>query len=158
MKEDVIYVLSLCLRPCFGVLFSPLCEILASPINDAEFIQVTSVTESCWDMLYVLCIWVYILLRTQSISAIKYGAVTKWKHFPRYWPFVKGIHRWPVDSPHKGQWRGALVFSLICACTNGWVNNRDASYLRRHRAHYDVTVMIYTRFHTFVLYFVVVII
>ena len=29
--------------------------------------------------------------------------VIKWKHFPRYWPFVRGIHRSPVNSPHKGQ-------------------------------------------------------
>ena len=41
--------------------------------------------------------------------------VIKWKYFPRYWPFVRGIHRLPVNSPHKGQWRGALMFSLICA-------------------------------------------
>ena len=67
--------------------------------------------------------------------------VTKGKHFPHYWPFVWGIHRSPVNSPHKGQWRGALMFSLICAWTNSWVNNRDAGDLRRHRAHYDVTVM-----------------
>ena len=39
----------------------------------------------------------------------------KWKHFPRYWPFVRGIHRSPVNSPHKGQWRAALMFSSICA-------------------------------------------
>ena len=26
--------------------------------------------------------------------------VIKWKHFPRYWPFVRGIHRSPVNSPH----------------------------------------------------------
>ena len=63
------------------------------------------------------------------------------EHFLRYWPFVRGIHRWPANSPHKGQWRGALVFSLICVWTNGWVNNRDASDLRRHRLHYDVIVM-----------------
>ena len=37
--------------------------------------------------------------------------VIKWKNFPRYWPFVWGLHRSPVNSPHKGQWRGALVFS-----------------------------------------------
>ena len=36
--------------------------------------------------------------------------VIKWKHFPRYWPFVRGIHRSPVNSPHKDQWRGALMF------------------------------------------------
>ena len=45
------------------------------------------------------------------------------------------------EFPHKGQWRGALIFPLICAWTNGWVNNRDASDLIRHRAHYDFTVM-----------------
>ena len=72
--------------------------------------------------------------------------VIKWKHFPHYWPFVLGIHRSPVNSPHKGQWRGALMFSLISAWTNGWVNNRDAGDLRRHRVHYDVTVMGFTVF------------
>ena len=56
-------------------------------------------------------------------------------------PFVWGIHRWPVISPHKGQWRGALMFSLICGGMNDWVNNREAGDLRRHRAHHDVTVM-----------------
>ena len=49
--------------------------------------------------------------------------------------------RSPVNSPHKGQWRGALMFSLICARINGWVNNGEAGDLRRHRAHYDVIVM-----------------
>ena len=49
----------------------------------------------------------------------------------------------PVSSPHKGQWGGALMFSLICAQINGWVNNREAGDLRRHRAHYDCTVMIF---------------
>ena len=48
----------------------------------------------------------------------------KWKHFPRNWPFVRGIQRSPVNSPHERQWRGALVFSLICAWRNGWVNDR----------------------------------
>ena len=68
--------------------------------------------------------------------------VIKWKHFPRYWPFVRGIHRSPVNSPHKGQRRGALMFSLICASINRWGNNREAGDLRRHRAHYDVNAMI----------------
>ena len=52
-----------------------------------------------------------------------------------------GIHRSPVNSLHKGQWRGALTFSLICAGINRWVNNREAGDLRRHRAHYDVILM-----------------
>ena len=67
--------------------------------------------------------------------------VIKWKHFSRHWPFVRRIHR-PVNSPDKGQWRGALMFSMICAWINGWVNNRQAGDLRRNRAHYDVTVML----------------
>ena len=67
--------------------------------------------------------------------------VIKWKHFPRYWPFVRGIHLSPVNSPHKGQWRGALMFTLICARINVWVNNREAGDLRRNRVHYDVIVM-----------------
>ena len=46
-----------------------------------------------------------------------------------------------VNSPHKGQWRGALMFSLICAWINDWVNNREAGDLRHHRGHYDVNVM-----------------
>ena len=74
--------------------------------------------------------------------------VIKWKHFPRYWPFVRGIHRSPVNSPHKGQWRGALMFSLICAWINAWVNNREAGDLRRYRAHCDVTVMIIQGWYT----------
>ena len=64
--------------------------------------------------------------------------VIKWKHFPRNWPFVREIHRW---APHKGQWRGALMFTLIYAWINDWVNNREAGDLRRQHGHYDVIVM-----------------
>ena len=76
-----------------------------------------------------------------TVLTTKYDDVIKWKHFPRYWPFVRGIHRSPVNSPHKGQWRGALIFSLICVWINDWVNNRVSGVLRRYRAHYDVIVM-----------------
>ena len=67
--------------------------------------------------------------------------VIKGKLFPCYWPFMRGIPRSPVNSPHKGQWRGALMFSLICVWINGWVNNRETGDLRRYRARYDVIVM-----------------
>ena len=63
------------------------------------------------------------------------------KHIPRYWPFVRGYHRSPVNSPQKGQWRGASMFSLIRPWINGWANSGEAGNLRRHRAHYDVTVI-----------------
>ena len=80
--------------------------------------------------------------------------VIKWNHFPCYRPFVWEIHRSAMNSPHKGQWRGALIFSLIRAWTNSWVYNRGAACdLRRHRAHGDVRVMstlhrLQTRFKT----------
>ena len=67
--------------------------------------------------------------------------VIEWKHFSRYWPIVRGIQWSPVNSPHKGQWRGVLMFSLICAWINGWVNNCEVGDSRRHLAHYDVIVM-----------------
>ena len=72
---------------------------------------------------------------------------TWWRHqiatFRGYWPFVRGIHRSPVNSPHTGQWRGTLMLSLIRAWINGWLNNREAGDLRRCRANYDVTVITY---------------
>ena len=49
-------------------------------------------------------------------------------------------HRW--IQPHKGQWRGALMFYLICVWIYGWINNREAGDLRRYRAQYDDIVMI----------------
>ena len=63
------------------------------------------------------------------------------KHFSRYWPFLRGIRRWPVNSPDKDQWHGALVLSLICTWINGWIKNREAGDLGGHRAHYYVIVM-----------------
>ena len=69
-----------------------------------------------------------------------------WRHqmesFSALLAICAGIHRAPANSPHKGQWRGALMFSLICVWINGWVNNREAGDLRRYRAHYDIIVML----------------
>ena len=66
-----------------------------------------------------------------------------WRHqmetFSALLAFVRGIHRSTVNSQHKGQWRGALMFSLICAWINSWVNNREAGDLR---CHYGVIVML----------------
>ena len=100
------------------------------------------------DTHFIHCPWV---LQWRSMSALTvigiiftfgrldltHDDVIKWKYFPRYWPFVWGIHR----SPHKGRWRRAFMFSLICVWIKGWVNNREAGDLRRYRAHYDVIVI-----------------
>ena len=75
----------------------------------------------------------------------------KWKHFPHHWSCVRGVHRSPLNSLHKGQWRGALMFSLLSAWLNAWVNNREAGDLRSYRAHFDVTVMRHI-FQTFIIH------
>ena len=82
-------------------------------------------------------------LRARAIGKCQcHDDVIKWKHFPRDWTFVRGIHRSLINSHHNGPWRGALMFSLIYARTNDWVNNRDAGDLGRHRPHYDLILMV----------------
>ena len=76
-----------------------------------------------------------------SDRSLSHDDVTKWSHFPCYWPFVKGIHRLRVGSPHKGQSNGALMLFVICAWTNAWANNLYAYELRRLGTHYDINVM-----------------
>ena len=83
----------------------------------------------------------------------RFGALCSWwRHqmetFPRYWPCVREIHRSPANSPHKGQWRGALIFSLIYEWTNVWVNNWNTGDLRRNRAHCYVTVKFWRDYNT----------
>ena len=74
-----------------------------------------------------------------------YSSDAWWRHqmetFSALLALCAGIQRSPVNSPHKDKWRGALMFSLIWAWINGWVNNGEAGDLRRHRAHYDVILM-----------------
>ena len=60
-------------------------------------------------------VWKTSCLVSHIMRSLIHDDVINWKHCPRYWPFVRGIHRSPVNSPHKGQWRGVLMFSLICA-------------------------------------------
>ena len=77
------------------------------------------------------------------IKAYSLLAHTWWRHqmeaFSALLALCAGISPVPVNSPHKGQRRGALMLSLICAWMNDWVNNCEAGDLRR--VHYDVIVM-----------------
>ena len=86
--------------------------------------------------------------RFREIKHGKYLVVlTWWRHqmetFSALLALCAGNSPVPVNSPHKGQWRGALMFTLICARINDWVNTREAGDLRRHLDHYDVIVMNY---------------
>ena len=63
----------------------------------------------------------------------------EWKLLPRNWPFVLAIPRSPVNSPNKGRWRGALMFSLICALNKrlskqslGWWFETPSRSIWRH--------------------------
>ena len=85
--------------------------------------------------------WQIKILAAGAKTNATHNDVINWNHFPRYWPFVRGNHRSPVNSPLKGQWRRALIYYLIQDWANGWVNNWYAGDLRRHCAHYDVTVI-----------------
>ena len=49
-------------------------------------------------------------IENKNEEGSRYDDVIEWKHFPCYCPFVQGIHRSPMHSPHKGQWCGALMF------------------------------------------------
>ena len=104
-------------------------------IKDINYIQQSSSTKRG------LTIFKNAELSILRDDTILHYNVIKWKYFPRYWPLVWGIHRSPLNSPHKGQWRRVLVFSLIFARINGLVNNRKAGDLRRHRSHYGIIVM-----------------
>ena len=79
---------------------------------------------------------------SNQIEKANHDDVIKWKYFLRYWLFVRGIHLSPVNYPHKGQWRGTFMFSLICVWINTWVSNREAGDSRRHSAHCDIIAMV----------------
>ena len=105
--------------------------------------QQTTTNHDAWAYLAICfpCIYYWrlmpIVCEKWKYKLPMHDDVIKLKNFPRYWPFVRGIHRPPVTSPHKGQGCGALMFSFISA----WINSREGGDLRRHCDHYDVTVM-----------------
>ena len=92
------------------------------------------------------------------LNTLTHDDVIRWKHFPRYWHFTRGIHRspkllkltrigiqkcisLPASSVNQRPVTRSFDVSLTCAWTNGSANNWGASDLRRHCAHCDVSVM-----------------
>ena len=95
----------------------------------------------CYDMIIEALCGYMTIIHPYSLGFLDCQEdIIKWIHFPCYWSFVRGIHWSLVDSPNKGQWHRALMFSLICAWTNGWATNCDAGNCRLHHTHYDVTI------------------
>ena len=93
----------------------------------------------------VIKIWRHLGVKDDYVTLLEASPfVNSWwrhhrKHFPRYWPFVRGIHRSSVNSSHKGQWREALIFSLSCALNKrlskqswGWWFETPSRSLWRH--------------------------
>ena len=89
--------------------------------------------------------WHPVLLVPPAGSRIPHSANTWWRHqmetFSALLALCAGNSPVPVNSPHKGQWRGALMFSLICALNKRLRNNRETGDVRRYSAHYDVIVI-----------------
>ena len=97
--------------------------------------------------------WVFLRLWSENIMcthmarndaetsrvSLYHDDVIKWEHFPCYWTFVKG------------------TFSLICAWTNAWANNRGPGDLGYHRAYYDATVTIADQLYGLAMKYVTVI-
>ena len=115
------------------------------PILEGGFYEVSNGSR-CNSLKHRAILWwtVFRLSQTLYLKTVEgasnivwISSHTWWRHqmetFSAYCPFVRGIH--------KGQWRGALMFSVICVWINNWVNNREAGDLRRHRGHYDVNGM-----------------
>ena len=94
--------------------------------------------QTCWMITLTLC--GQVTKSTRHWNTL----ITWWRHQMETFSALLAIcaGNSPVNSPHKGQWRWALMFSLICVWINNWVNNRETGDLRRYRATYDVIVMI----------------
>ena len=108
-------------------------------IDSTELIQI----KGFWLAAHNRSIWVQ-YFRTKTLQ-VRRDSSTWWRHqmetFSALLALCAGNSPVPVNSPHKGQWRGALMFSFIYAWINDWVNNREAGDLRRQDGHYDAIVM-----------------
>ena len=68
-----------------------------------------------YQIKHIWRIILYFSVRQMKENSIMHDDVIKWKHFPRYWPFVRGIRRSPVNSQHKGQQSEIINTRLFCA-------------------------------------------
>ena len=116
-------------------------KYLVSPSHDG--VMTSKRFPYCWPFVgKINCSPVYFPHKGPWMRSFEVSFVDSLKiHENSYLPEShEDVIKWWI-SPHKGQWRGAWIFSLICAWTNGWANNRDAGDFRCHRAHYAITLM-----------------
>ena len=112
--------------------------ITYSTINHADRINACPPI-SCKHVQFIL-LNLYPILKYGFVKYVPHADIIKWKHIPRYWSFVRGIHRHRWISAQRPVTRSFDIF-LIFTWFNGWVNNREDGDLRRHSAHYDVILM-----------------
>ena len=112
----------------------------------------------CWSRYTVTCvnddpILLFYLIFVRSLSSW-------WRHQIETFSALLAIcaGNSPVDGefPAQGQWSGASMIFLICSWMDSWVNNVELGNLRRHRAHYDIRVMIPVQIHSRCLYQLVI--
>ena len=92
----------------------------------------------------ILCSEVKIIGDRHSLTKtfiMKCSTSTWWRHQMETFSALLALCAGPGEFPHKGQWRGTLMFSFICAWVKDWVNNCEPGDLRCHHGHYDVNVM-----------------
>ena len=128
------------------------------PLFCRRHIRIHFLNDSC-------CISIQISLECVPKDPIKYAIIDLDRDYPNQWrssllimmtssngnifcvtgPLWGKSARWlPVDSPHKGQWRGALMLSLICAWTNAWANTRFETRSRPLWRQYNDAFMHYS--------------
>ena len=111
-----------------------LCMIKACLFRHSIKQKITAYKTGSFSEEYIALLWSFSLWYKNRDLSMNLNSYSLSFCFTSYSYFEDAVYGF-------GQLRGALVFSLICAWINGWVNNGEAADLRRHRAHYDVTLM-----------------
>ena len=121
------------------------------------FLLIPLLLQRGWALSFIIGVFSKVsILQTSSLGT---GKDYSWwrlqiKTHPALLALCEGNHRSPVDSPHNGKWRGALMSFLIGAWKYGWANNRHAGDLRRHHAHYNIIVICWWKFSGLLLFIV----
>ena len=119
-------------------MYGPFVSLMCCIPNRVILAHVITGIHYIWNCLH-WCVVLFWLLKNKTVMMTSSKKTSKLRVTGHLCGEFTG---WPVNSPHKGQWRGALMFSLICVWINDWVNNREAGDFRRYRTHYDVIVMV----------------